>query len=117
MSARSSSTVSNSLASSTHSSVSSGSTLLLRFLHDARGSVASLPGAVAEAFGQRRGELEDRAGPRAAQLLVELGHDHVGADAVQEVGGGEPFDGLAVDRARDVDRRVRVVDERDRRSR
>ena len=111
MSARSSSTVSNSLASSTHSSVRSGKHLVLRFLHD-HAERRVFARAVAEAFGQRRGELEDRAGPRAAELLVELGHDHVGADAVEEVGGGETFDRLAVDRARDVDGRVRVVDER-----
>ena len=45
--------------------------------------------------------------------VVELGHDHVGTDAVEEVGGGEAFDRLAVDRAGDVDRRVRVVDQRE----
>ena len=49
---------------------------------------------------------------RAAQLVVELVDNHLGTDAVEEVGDGEAFDGLAVDRARDVDRRVRVVDER-----
>ena len=74
--------------------------------------VALFARAVAEAFGQRRGELEDRTRTRPAQLLVELGHDHVGADAVEEVGGGEPLDRLAVDRSGDVDRRVRVVDQR-----
>ena len=111
MSARSSSTVSNSLASSTHSSVSSGSTFCFASFTMTR-NVDVFARELAEAFGQRRGELEDRAGPRAAQLVVELGDDHAGADAVQEVGGGEPLDRLAVDRAGDVDRRVRVVDER-----
>ena len=47
------------------------------------------------------------------QLLVELGNDHVGADAVEEVGRGETLDRLAVDRAGDVDGRVLVVDERE----
>ena len=76
-----------------------GQHLVLRFLHE-HAERRLFAGAVAEAFGQRRGELEDRAGTRAVELLVELGHDHVGADAVQEVGGGEPLDGLAADRRR-----------------
>ena len=76
-------------------------------------NLASLPGQLAETLGQRGRELEDRAGLGAAQLVVELVDDHAGTDAVQEVAGGEAFDGLAVDRARDVDRRVRVVDERE----
>ena len=71
-----------------------------------------LSGAVAEALGQRRVELEDRSGTRAVQLRVELGHDHVGADAVEEVGGGETLDRFAVDGSGDVDGRVRVVDQR-----
>ncbi len=74
---------------------------------------ASLAGELAETFRQLGVELEDRAGLGAAQLLVELVDDHRGADAVQEVGGGESFDRLAVDGAGDVDRRVRVVDERE----
>ena len=74
--------------------------------------VALFARAVAEPLGQLRGELEDRTGTRPAELFVELGHDHVGADAVEEVGGGEPLDRLAVDRSRDVDGRVRVVDQR-----
>ena len=93
-----------------------GKHLLLRFLHD-HAERRLLPGAVAEALGQRRVELEDRAGTRAVQLRVELGHDHVGADAVEEVGDDESLDLLAVDRPGDVDGRVRVVDERLRRSR
>ena len=88
-----------------------GQHLLLRFLHD-DAERRLFARAVAEPFGQRRGELEDRARTRAAELFVELGHDHVGADAVEEVGRGEPVDRLAVDRSRDVDRRVRVVDQR-----
>ena len=95
MSSRSSSTVSNSLASSTHSSVRSGSTFVLRFLDD-DAEVDVFAGAIAEALGKRRVELEDRARARAAQLLVELGDDHVGTDAVQEVGRGESLDRLAV---------------------
>ena len=46
------------------------------------------------------------------ELLVELGNDHVGTDAIEEVGRGEALDRLAADRSRDVDGRVRVVDER-----
>jgi hypothetical protein len=86
MSARSSSSVSNSLASLAHSS---------------------------EALGEARGEVEDRAGLRTPQLVVELVDDHSGTDAVQEVGGGEALDCFTVDRARNVDGRVRVVDQRE----
>ena len=97
MSARSSSTVSNSLASSTHSSLSSGSTLCFAsFTIDPEARLFA--GAVAEAFGQRRVELENRTGARAVELLVELGNDHVGADAVEKVGRGQSLDGLAADR-------------------
>ena len=112
MSARSSSTVSNSLASVTHSSVSSGSTFCLASLTMTR-NLASLPASSPKRSGSVGRELEDRAGLGAAQLVVELVDDHPGTDAVQEVGGGQPFDRLAVDRARDVDRGVRVVDERE----
>ena len=99
MSARSSSTVSNSLASSTHSSLSSGSTFCFASFTSTR-KRDLFAGALAEALGQRRVELEDRAGTRAVQLLVELGNDHAGTDAVEEVGRGEPLDRLAVDRSR-----------------
>ena len=44
-------------------------------------------GLLAEALGQHVGELEDVAGPLAAQLVVELGDDHARADLVEEVGG------------------------------
>ena len=111
MSARSSSTVSNSLASSTHSSVTSGRIFCFASLTiDAEGHFFA--GALTETLGERRGELEDRAGARAAELVVELGDDHAGADAVEEVGGGEALERFTVDRAGDVDRRVRVVDQR-----
>ena len=103
MSSRSSSTVSNSLASSTHSSVSSGNTLCFASFTITR-NVAVSPARSPKRSGNVAVELEDRAGTRAAQLLVELGHDHVGADAVEEVGDGEPLDRLAVDRSGDVDR-------------
>ena len=46
------------------------------------------------------------------QLRVELGHDRVGTHRVEEVGRGEPVDGLVVDEALDVDLRVVVVGER-----
>ena len=103
MSARSSSTVSNSLASSTHSSVSSGSTFCFASF-TMHAELRVLAGELAEAFGQRRGELEDRAGLACRAVARRARDDHVGADAVQEVGGGEPFDRFAVDRAGDVDR-------------
>ena len=76
-------------------------------------NLASRPASSRETFRQVRRELEDRAGLGPAELVVELVDDHAGTDAVQEVGGGQSFDGLVVDRARDVDRGVRVVDERE----
>ena len=69
-------------------------------------------GAVAEALGQIAANSRIAPGRVSAELLVELGHDHVGADAVHEVGRGEAFDRSTVDRSRDVDGRVRVVDQR-----
>jgi hypothetical protein len=56
--------------------------------HDAK--AGALTGDLAEPFGELGVELEDRAGTSAAQLLVELGDDHVGPDAVQEVAGVRP---------------------------
>ena len=71
MSSRSASTVSNSLTSATHSSVSSGSTFFLVSFTSTRKETAS-PGLLAEALGQLVVEEEDVAGLLAVQLLVEL---------------------------------------------
>ena len=68
-------------------------------------------GLVAEAFGKRVGELEDRAGTGAAQRLVERGDEPVRSHLVEEVARGEGVDRLAVDRGAEVHRRVAAVDE------
>ena len=98
MSSRSSSTVSNSLTSATHSSVSSGSTFCLASFTSTWNATSS-PARSPKRSGSVVVELEDVAGPLAAQLVVELGHDDPGADLVEEVGGGEALDRLAVDRS------------------
>ena len=59
--------------------------------------------ALAEALVEDGVELEDVARPLAAQLDVELGHEHPRADLVEEVGCGERVDDVVVDVALDVD--------------
>ena len=67
---------------------------------------------LAEALVEDGVELEDVARPLAPQLGVELGHEHPGADLVEEVGCGERVDDVVVDVALDVDLGVVAVDER-----
>ena len=90
--------MSNSDASFAHSSVSSGSTFSFTSLTRTRKSTGVLVG-----LGVVGVELEDVAGLRAAQLLVELGHDGAAADLVEVVVGGEALDGSPSLRAGDVD--------------
>ena len=90
-SARSSSTVSNSEASSAHSSVTSGSTFSFTSLTRTWKSTGLLVGVRVGG-----GELEDVADLGAAQLVVELGDDRAAADLVEVVVGGEAGLRLAV---------------------
>ena len=89
-----------------------GQHLLLRFLDDRRGTSTSSPARSPNRSGSVAVNSRIAPGRVPRSCSSSSGDDHAGADAVEEVGRGEPLDRLAVDRARDVDRRVRVVDER-----
>ena len=107
---RSSSTVSNSLTSDAHSSVASGRTLrLVSFTRTWKAT--SSPARSPKRSGSASLNLRMSPGRLPRELGVELGHDELGADLVEEVGGGEAVDHLVVDVALDVDLGVVAVGE------
>ena len=110
-SSSSAATVSNSLTSATHSSVSSGSTFCLASL-TSTWNADLCTGAFTEALGQRVDELEDVAGALAVQLVVELRDHDARTDLVEVVGGGQALNRLVVDGTLDVDLGVVAVGER-----
>ena len=101
MSARSSSTVSNSEASAAHSSVTSGRTFSLTSLT----STLSCDRAV----GQVGVEGQDVADPGAAQVVVELGQHRAAAELVEEVVGRHAGDVLTVAGSLEVDGQMIAV--------
>ena len=67
---------------------------------------------IAHALGKRVVVLDDGAGIRSHQLLIEPGYEAARADRVGEVVGGELIDLVAVDRRRQIDDGVVAVGHR-----
>ena len=111
LSSRSASTVSDSVFSATHSSVSSGSTLRFASFTSAR-NATSVPACSPNRSGSSSVNSSTAPGPAPRSGVVERGDEPAGADLVEQVARGQRVDRLAVDRAAEVHRRVVAVDER-----
>ena len=113
---RSASTVSNSLTSPTHSSVSSGSTFFLVSFTSTRKETAS-PACSPKRSGSSSSKRRMSPGFLPCSSLSSFVGDDARADRVEVVGGAQALDVVAGDRAGDVDLGVVAVGERGRRSR